>query len=185
MPVRGRPREFDLDEAIDQAVEVFWRQGYEGATLDNLTAAMGISRPSLYAAFGNKGDTFKLAVARYAEIDMAYVGEAIAQPAARAVAEHYLRSNVAAITGPGRPAGCLSIQGGWPEVAKISRSSTSSATAAPGERRGSRNDYSARSMTATCPPPRTPRNSRDIYPLCPADSRSKPPPARHALSSQR
>lgn len=112
MAGRGRPRGFDTDEALDRAVEVFWRQGYEGTTLDDLTGAMGINRPSLYAAFGNKEATFRQAVARYAEIDMAYVGEALAEPTARAVAEHYLRSNVRAITTPGKPAGCLSIQGG-------------------------------------------------------------------------
>lgn len=112
MATRGRPREFDLDDALDQAIEVFWRQGYEGTTLDDLTGAMGINRPSLYAAFGNKESTFKSAVARYATVDMAYVGEALAEPTARAAAEHYLRANVDAITTPGRPAGCLSIQGG-------------------------------------------------------------------------
>jgi AcrR family transcriptional regulator len=112
MATRGRPRGFDVDEALDQAVEVFWRQGYEGTTLDDLTSAMGINRPSLYAAFGNKEATFRRAVARYAEVDMAYVDEALAQPTARGVAESYLRSNVVAITTPGKPAGCLSVQGG-------------------------------------------------------------------------
>jgi AcrR family transcriptional regulator len=73
---------------------------------------MRISRPSLYAAFGNKEETFKRAVERYSVVDMAYVGEALLLPTARAVAEHYLRSNVVAITDPARPAGCLSIQGG-------------------------------------------------------------------------
>lgn len=112
MAARGRPREFALDEALDDAIEVFWRQGYEGTTLDDLTHAMKISRPSLYAAFGNKEETFKRAIERYALVDMAYVGDALAEPTARLVAEHYLRSNVAAITAEGKPAGCLSVQGG-------------------------------------------------------------------------
>lgn len=112
MADRGRPREFELDDALDQAIEVFWRQGYEGTTLGDLTDAMEISRPSLYAAFGDKEGTFKQAVERYAVVDMAYVEDAIAEPSAHLVAEHYLRSNVEAITTPGRPAGCLSIQGG-------------------------------------------------------------------------
>ena len=112
MTTRGRPRGFDVDEALDHAVDVFWRQGYEGTSLDDLTTAMGISRPSLYAAFGNKESTFRKAVGRYAEIEMAYVNEALAEPTARAVAEHYLRANVAAVTAPDRPPGCLSIQGG-------------------------------------------------------------------------
>ena len=112
MAERGRPREFDLDVALDAAIEVFWRQGYEGTTLGDLTRAMGINRPSLYAAFGNKEETFKRAVARYAQVDMAYVDEALGQPTARAVAEHFVRSNVLAITDPSKPPGCLSIQGG-------------------------------------------------------------------------
>ena len=112
MAVRGRPREFDVDEALERAVEVFWRQGYEGTSLNDLTGAMGISRPSLYAAFGNKEGTFRQAVARYARVDMAYVDEALDQPTAYEVAAHYLRSNVEAVTRPERPAGCLSIQGG-------------------------------------------------------------------------
>src|SRR6478752_8329148 len=112
MAARGRPRGFDTDEALDRAVEVFWRQGYEGTTLDDLTGAMGINRPSLYAAFGNKEATFRRAVERYSQVDMSYVAEALAQTTTRAVAEHYLRSNVVAITRPGKPAGCLSVQGG-------------------------------------------------------------------------
>ena len=112
MAGRGRPREFDVDEALDRAVDVFWRQGYEGTTLEDLTTAMSISRPSLYSAFGNKEGTFRLAIDRYAKIEMAYVEEALAKPTVREVAEHYLRGNVIAITLPGRPAGCLSIQGG-------------------------------------------------------------------------
>lgn len=112
MADRGRPREFDLDVALDAAIEVFWRQGYEGTTLDDLTRAMQINRPSLYAAFGNKEQTFRRAVARYAEVDMAYVDEALDEPTARAVAEHYMHSNVLAITDPSKPPGCLSIQGG-------------------------------------------------------------------------
>jgi AcrR family transcriptional regulator len=109
---RGRPREFDLDAALDKAIEVFWRQGYEGTSLTDLTDAMGINRPSLYNAFGNKEDTFKLAVDRYAQVDMAYVDTALAASTAYDVADRYLHDNVEAVTTPGRPAGCLSIQGG-------------------------------------------------------------------------
>jgi AcrR family transcriptional regulator len=101
-----------VDEALDRVIEVFWRNGYEGTTLDDLTTATGVNRPSLYAAFGHKEQIFELALERYARVDMAYVGEALAQPTAAAVARHYLRENVFAITAPGRPRGCLSIQGG-------------------------------------------------------------------------
>jgi len=108
----GRPREFDTTDALDKAVEVFWRQGYEGTTLVDLTRAMGISKPSLYSAFGTKADTFKKALTRYATVDMAYVDDALAEASAFDVARHYLEANVAAVTTPGKPAGCLSIQGG-------------------------------------------------------------------------
>lgn len=110
--MRGRPRGFDVDEALDRAVEVFWRHGYEGTSLTDLTAAMGINRPSMYAAYGNKDELFRRAVARYAEIDMAYAREALAEPTAYAVIEHFLRANAEALTRTDRPAGCLSIQGG-------------------------------------------------------------------------
>lgn len=108
----GRPRGFDAEAALDRAVEVFWRHGYEGASLGDLTAAMGINRPSLYAAYGNKEELFRAAVARYAEVDMAYAREALDQPTAYEVAAALLRANVAALTRTDRPAGCLSIQGG-------------------------------------------------------------------------
>lgn len=120
---RGRPRGFDADQALDRAVEVFWRQGYEGASLGDLTAAMGINKPSLYAAYGNKRELFDRALARYAETDMAYARAALARPTAHEVAETFLRHNARALTMPGRPAGCFSIQSGLscsPENAGVS-----------------------------------------------------------------
>ncbi|MBT0772530.1 TetR/AcrR family transcriptional regulator [Kineosporia sp. J2-2] len=112
MTTQGRPRGFDPDAALDRAVEVFWRHGYDGTSIGDLTAAMGINRPSLYAAFGNKDELFRRAVGRYAEVDMAYAREALGQPTAREVIEGFLRANADALTRPDRPAGCLSIQGG-------------------------------------------------------------------------
>lgn len=111
MTTRGRPREFDVDEALDRAIELFWRQGYDGTTLSDLTSAMGINRPSLYRAFGSKEGAFTRAVDRYAAVDMAYVADALAEPTAYDTARRYLFDNVEAITTPGRPPGCLSIQG--------------------------------------------------------------------------
>ncbi|GII27668.1 TetR family transcriptional regulator [Planotetraspora mira] len=108
----GRPRGFDADAALDRALEVFWRQGYEGASLSDLTEAMGINKTSMYAAFGNKRELFGKALVRYAEVDMAYARDALAAPTARGVAETFLRENAKAVTTPDRPPGCFSIQGG-------------------------------------------------------------------------
>jgi AcrR family transcriptional regulator len=108
----GRPRTFDADDALERAVEVFWRHGYEGASLHELTAAMGVNKPSLYAVFGSKEELFRRAVARYAEIDMAYARKALEELTARDVLRTLLHDNVDALTQPGRPPGCLSVQGG-------------------------------------------------------------------------
>ena len=107
----GRPRGFDADEALEQAVLVFWAQGYDGASLDDLTGAMGITRTSMYRAFGNKEELFRKALARYAEGPASYVARALEQPAAREVAGAFLTGAVRASTRPGCPAGCLSVQG--------------------------------------------------------------------------
>lgn len=110
MAPRGRPRSFDMDAALDAAVEVFWRHGYEGAGLTELTGAMGVGRPSLYKAFGDKAQLFQRALTRYVDRNMSYVEDALAQPAARAVAEAFLTGNAMAVTVPGNPPGCLSVQ---------------------------------------------------------------------------
>jgi AcrR family transcriptional regulator len=83
----GRTRQFDVDEALDRALEVFWARGYEGATLPELTKAMGINRPSLYAAFGNKEQLFRKALDRYQTGPMSFLTEALKEPTARAAAE--------------------------------------------------------------------------------------------------
>lgn len=109
---KGRPREFDADKALDKALHVFWERGYEGASLTDLTEAMGISRPSLYAAFGNKEELFRRAFDRYAEKGPGAVhAEALAEPTARKVVEHLLRSVAMSLTDPCNPAGCLAVQG--------------------------------------------------------------------------
>jgi AcrR family transcriptional regulator len=111
-PERGRPRGFDTAVALMRAKEVFWKYGYEGASMAELTAAMGISKPSLYAAFGSKEELFKQAHRLYAEQDMAYTRDALQQPTAYEVTAALLRDNVRAVTREGTPPGCLSIQGG-------------------------------------------------------------------------
>lgn len=106
----GRPREFDTDAALDCALRVFWEKGYEGASLTDLTGAMGINRPSLYAAFGNKESLFRKAMQRYADGPASYVREALAQPTARAVAEHLLRGSMQFLGDLKNPRGCLVVQ---------------------------------------------------------------------------
>src|SRR5206468_3156330 len=78
--MRGRPREFDADKALDQALRIFWKHGYEGASLPELTRAMGINRPSMYAAFGNKEALFRKAVERYMQMAGGWIQEALEQP---------------------------------------------------------------------------------------------------------
>jgi AcrR family transcriptional regulator len=107
----GRPRSFDLDEALEAAMQVFWRKGYEGTSLSELTKAMGINRPSLYAAFGDKVTLFRKALDRYAEGPAAYVREALKQATARAVAQQLLRGAADLLTDPHHPTGCLMVQG--------------------------------------------------------------------------
>ena len=107
----GRPREFDLYHALENALHVFWEKGYEGASMADLTEAMGITKPSLYAAFGNKEELFRKALDSYVEGPAGYTKQALEQPTARAVVEHLLYSEVDAVTDPECPAGCLSING--------------------------------------------------------------------------
>src|SRR5688572_28944553 len=106
---KGRPREFCLDEALAAALRVFWSKGYEGTSLSDLTEAMGITRPSLYAAFGNKEALFRKALDLYQRDKLAYVGKALAEPTARKVAEAMLRGAVDNMTGHGEPHGCLGV----------------------------------------------------------------------------
>ncbi|SDF74200.1 transcriptional regulator, TetR family [Lentzea fradiae] len=107
----GRPRGFDADEALHAAMLVFWRQGYEGASLADLTAAMGITKTSMYAAFGNKEELFRKALARYDVGPASYGYRAVEQPTAREVAEAFLTGAVRTTTQPNCPAGCLGVQG--------------------------------------------------------------------------
>ncbi|ADB31502.1 transcriptional regulator, TetR family [Kribbella flavida DSM 17836] len=107
----GRPRGFDADEALERALLVFWEQGFEGASLTDLTNAMGISRTSMYAAFGNKEQLFAKALERYTEGPAAYGFRALNEPTAEAVVTAFLRGTVNATTRPDCPSGCLGVQG--------------------------------------------------------------------------
>jgi AcrR family transcriptional regulator len=107
----GRPRAFDADKALDRALEVFWRQGYEGTAISDLTKAMRINRPSIYAAFGNKEELFRKVLDRYAEGPASHVQRALAEPTAKRAVERLLLA-AADIPREGRgPRGCLLVQG--------------------------------------------------------------------------
>jgi AcrR family transcriptional regulator len=106
----GRPREFNFDKALDRALKVFWRKGYEGTSLPDLTKAMGINRPSLYAAFGNKEALFRKTIDRYLEGPAGYMRIALRQPTARGVVEHVLRGSIDLLTNSRNPRGCFIVQ---------------------------------------------------------------------------
>jgi AcrR family transcriptional regulator len=107
----ARPRAFDLDKATDQALQLFWTKGYEGTTLSDLTEAMGINRPSLYAAFGSKEQLFEQALARYESVQAEWFTAALDQPTAFLTAEALLFFHADAVAKRQRPRGCLLVQG--------------------------------------------------------------------------
>ena len=107
----GRPRAFDAEKALDSAMQVFWRKGYLGTSLSDLTDAMGINRPSLYAAFGNKKSLFRKVLDRYSKGPSVYLSEALREPTARAVVERLFRGVVDLLTDPHTPTTCMWVHG--------------------------------------------------------------------------
>jgi AcrR family transcriptional regulator len=107
----GRPRSFDINAALDRALQVFWRKGYEGTSLSDLTKAVGVNRPSLYAAFGDKKALFRKVLDRYLTGPAAYTREALKEPTSRAVIERLLQGAADLNTAPRNPGGCLMVQG--------------------------------------------------------------------------
>ncbi len=107
----GRPREFDTDAALEKAMRLFWAKGYEGTSIGDLTATLGISRPSLYAAFGDKESLFRAVLQRYASGPGGYVAAALARPTAREVAEQLLRGAASLQSNSRNPGGCLTVTG--------------------------------------------------------------------------
>ncbi len=108
----GRPRGFDMTHALDRAMETFWRKGYEGASLADLTAAMGINSPSLYAAFGSKEGLFRAVLDHYDKTRAGFLNHVLEADTAREAAERFLFGLVEKATGPENPPGCLLIQAG-------------------------------------------------------------------------
>jgi AcrR family transcriptional regulator len=107
----GRPRGFDEDAALDVAMRVFWEKSYEGATMADLTHAMGINRSSMYAAFGDKETLFRRVIERYRMGPMTYSRNALGLPTLREVVIALLNGTVDFLATPGNPRGCLSLQG--------------------------------------------------------------------------
>ena len=107
----GRPRSFDPEDALDCALEVFRRKGYDGASLSDLTRAMGINRPSMYAAFGDKEDLFRKALDRYTGRMMMYMGAAAREKTARGFIERLLQGVAQSVTDSKQAPGCLTVTG--------------------------------------------------------------------------
>jgi len=107
----GRPREFDEDAALEAAMRVFWEKSYEGATIADLTEAMGINRSSMYAAFGDKESIFRRVMERYRAGRMTYIRQALAQSSLRKVVAGLIYGTAEFLSTPDNPRGCLLIQG--------------------------------------------------------------------------
>lgn len=107
----GRQREFDVEQALDAALTMFWRKGYEGTSYTDLTQAIGVERPALYSAFGNKEALFRQALERYYAHYLAFFPAALELPTSREVAAHILYNTAELNTRDPERAGCLAIHG--------------------------------------------------------------------------
>ena len=105
----ARPRTFDPDTVLDAALQVFWSKGFHGTSFDDITAVSGLTKPSLYAAFGNKEALFHKALDLYEREKLAYMSTALEAPTARGVAERLLRGALEIQTNSGDPKGCLGV----------------------------------------------------------------------------
>lgn len=106
---RGRPKTFDSKKALDEAVLVFWKHGFEGTSITDLTSAMGITPPTLYSAFGSKDNLYRLVLDRYYDF---HGGRERAerfelQPDAFKAVQDYLYSCAEKLVGPQVPTGCM------------------------------------------------------------------------------
>ena len=107
--MRGRPPKFNKNQALEQALDVFCRKGYEATSITDITDALGINRPSMYAAFGNKEDLFAKALAHYVQWPIAYLGDVLSEKTSREVVRQMLLKTVDLLTSEERPRGCLVI----------------------------------------------------------------------------
>lgn len=107
----GRPRQFDIEKALDSALLLFWRYGYEGTAISDLTRAMRINAPSLYAAFGSKEGLFGKALERYLERPASYLPNALQAPTAREAIERLFNGAINMVMDARHPDGCLLVHG--------------------------------------------------------------------------
>lgn len=110
----GRTREFDIDSALKIAADLFWRKGYEGTSVSELTVAIGITAPSFYFAFGSKEGLFERVLADYQQLHNAIVHDALGQGTVQQVIEKLLYGYVELLTEPGRAPGCLIMNNALP-----------------------------------------------------------------------
>ena len=109
---RGRPRQFNREEGLRQAMRLFWKLGYEATSMADLRACLGITQASLYAAYGNKEALFREAVDLYLRTDGSTTTRALSRPGTAKGAIHaMLQDAVDAFTVPGAPGGCLLVLG--------------------------------------------------------------------------
>lgn len=107
---RGRPRVFDKEEALEKAMMLFWTRGYDGTSMAEIIETLGINKPSLYAAFGNKEELFHKTLLKYASGPVAFVNDVTKEPTSRKVAESFLVKAADLLTNPENPKGCMIVQ---------------------------------------------------------------------------
>ncbi len=105
----GRPRKFDKDAALEKAVELFRRKGYEATSMTDITETLGINRPSVYAAFGNKETLFAQVLAQYIEGPTAYLDEVLSEKTSKEVVRQLLIQSVDLLTSLEKSTGCLAV----------------------------------------------------------------------------
>jgi AcrR family transcriptional regulator len=158
MAERGRPRAFDRAQALQKAMLLFWEKGFQGASMSELTGAMGINAPSLYACFGSKEALYREALALYEAGDGAELAAAIAAaPTAREAIEIYLMRSAALFSRPDKPAGCMVVLS-VVHAAGTSEEAGRAFRDARGEMQGVmearlRSDIARRELPASCDPP--------------------------------
>lgn len=108
MAARGRPRNFDRDDALDRALDLFWKHGYDNTSMADLSAAMELRPPSIYAAFGSKEGLFEEVLQRYAErIGSGIWGNLDQFKSAKKATRHLLISTIETFSSAENPHGCM------------------------------------------------------------------------------